>query len=84
MILVRDRAIPYHPVIGIAALASAVIQQSIRDKWIGWDSDCAINALAAKPDRKTIHCLLAQLQDFLKGIYTADLIRDGLLTKKDL
>jgi hypothetical protein len=36
-ILVRDRAKPVHPVIGIAFLGSAVVQQSIRDKWIGWD-----------------------------------------------
>jgi hypothetical protein len=83
MILVRDRAVPNHPVIGIAALASSVIQQSIRDKWIGWDSDTAVAALAANPDRKTIRCLLGQLRDFLKGIYTADLIADGLLTRKD-
>jgi hypothetical protein len=84
MILVRDRAASHHPVIGIAALASSVIQQAIRDKWIGWDSDTAIALLAAKPDRKTIHCLLGQLRDFRKGIYTADLIRDGLLSHKDL
>jgi hypothetical protein len=84
MILVRDRAVPGHPVIGIAALASSVMQQSIRDKWIGWDSDTAVAALAANPDRKTIRCLLGQLRDFLKGIYFADLIKDGLLTRKDL
>ena len=84
MILVRDRAVPGHPVIGIAALASSVIQQSIRDKWIGWDSDTALAALATNPDRKTIRCLLGQLRDFLKGIHTADLIKDGLLTPKDL
>lgn len=84
MILVRDRAVPNHPVVGIAALASSVIQQSIRDKWIGWDSDTAVAALAANPDRKAIRCLLGQLRSFLKGIYTADLIKDGLLTTKDL
>jgi len=84
MILVRDRAMPGHPVIGIAALASSVIQQSIRDKWIGWDSDTAVAALAADPNRKTIRCLLGQLRDLLKGIYIADLIKDGLLTHKDL
>ncbi len=84
MILVRDRAVPGHPVIGIAALASSVIQQSIRDKWIGWDSDTAVAALTANPDRKTIRCLLGHMRDFLKGIHTADLIKDGLLTSRDL
>src|SRR5205807_5040648 len=38
MVLVRDRAAAGHPVIGIAALGSSVIQQSVRDKWIGWDA----------------------------------------------
>src|SRR5947207_14901441 len=57
MVLIRDRATPYHPVIGIAALASSVMQQSIRDKSIGWDSDSVVAALAARPDSKTIHCL---------------------------
>ncbi|HKV78654.1 MAG TPA: Druantia anti-phage system protein DruA [Candidatus Sulfotelmatobacter sp.] len=40
--------------------------------------------MATNPDRKAIRCLLEQLRKFLKGIYTADLIRDGLLTVKDL
>jgi uncharacterized protein DUF4338 len=84
MILVRDRATPCHPVIGIAALASSVIQQSIRDKWIGWDSDSVVAALAAKPNRKTIRALLGHLRSFLKGIYVADLIRDEILTTHDL
>ncbi len=37
-ILIRDRAVPGHPIIGIAALSSSVVQQSVRDKWIGWDA----------------------------------------------
>jgi hypothetical protein len=31
-----------------------------------------------------IRCLLGQLRSFLRGIYTADLIKDGLLTAQDL
>jgi Druantia protein DruA len=84
MVLVRDRSTPYHPVVGIAALASSVIQQSIRDKWIGWDSDTALAAITANPTRKIVTCLLEQLRSFLKGIYIADLVRDGLLTQDDL
>lgn len=84
MILVRDRAMPGHPVIGIAALASSVIQQSIRDKWIGWDSDGAVATLAANPNRKTIRHFLGHLRRFLKSIYVTDLFRDGFLTSHDL
>ena len=84
MILVRDRAIPNHPVIGIAALASSVIQQSIRDKWIGWDSDTVVASLLANPSRRKVSNLLRQLERFARGIYVRDLIRDGLLTSHDL
>lgn len=84
MILVRDRATPYHPVVGIAALASSVIQQSIRDKWIGWDSETTISSLSTNPSRRKISSLLKQLRGFGKGIYIHDLVRDGLLAPRDL
>ena len=34
--LVRDRAAPNHPIVGIGALGSAIVQLSPRDRWIGW------------------------------------------------
>jgi len=34
-VLVRDRAAPNHPVIGIGALGSAIVQLAPRDRWIG-------------------------------------------------
>jgi len=37
-ILVRDAAAPNHAVIGIAALGNTVIQQTVRDNWIGWNA----------------------------------------------
>jgi hypothetical protein len=49
MILVRDAAAPYHPVIGIAALGSSMAQQTLRDQWIGWDSGEFVERLAARP-----------------------------------
>jgi len=53
MILVRDSAAPNHPVIGIAALGSAVVQQSVRDRWIGWDSDIGVTTILSKPTPRT-------------------------------
>ncbi len=44
--LVRDAARPYHPIMGIAALGSAVVQISVRDHAIEW----SLEALADKPD----------------------------------
>jgi len=84
MVLVRDRARQNHPVIGIAGLASSVVQQSIRDKWIGWDPETAIAKLLTDPNRKTIRRLLQQLQSFVKAIYTRDLIEEDLIQEIDL
>src|SRR5205814_802907 len=36
MFIVRDRAALYHPVIGIGALSSPIMQIRERDTWIGW------------------------------------------------
>ena len=33
--LIRDRAAPFHPIIGIAALGSSVVQIAGRDQWMG-------------------------------------------------
>ena len=37
-ILVRDRARKYHPVIGIGAIGSPIVQIRERDAWIGWNA----------------------------------------------
>jgi hypothetical protein len=36
--LIRDKALPSKPVIGIAALGSSLLQISCRDDWIGWNT----------------------------------------------
>lgn len=81
MILVRDAAAPNHPVIGIAALGSSVVQQKLRDEWIGWDSETFAQNLADKPSTKLGRWLLRSLDSHLTGIYISDLIKDGIITR---
>jgi hypothetical protein len=38
-ILIRDKSIKHHPVIGIAALGSSVAQQTMRDEMLGWSQN---------------------------------------------
>ncbi|MCL4492707.1 MAG: DUF4338 domain-containing protein [Nitrospirae bacterium] len=38
-LIIRDRALPNKPVIGIAALGSPIIHIPERDEWIGWDKN---------------------------------------------
>jgi len=45
MLLVRDEATQYHAVIGIAALSSATVGNTIRDNYLGWTSEKVYNTL---------------------------------------
>jgi uncharacterized protein DUF4338 len=85
MILIRDAAIENHPVVGIACIASSVVQQSSRDKWIGWDSEGAIEYFrsSANPKRDAAW-LLGEVDRFIKSIYVKDLLDSGLIARPDL
>jgi hypothetical protein len=85
MILVRDAAAPNDPVIGIAALASSVVQQSTRDKWIGWDGDTVVDRFRdSKKPRTSVRWLLSELDGFIKGLYLKDLLRDKVIARPDV
>ncbi len=84
MVLVRDAACKHHPVIGIGALGSAVVQQSVRDRWIGWHAANGIPPLLDKPVPATARWLCKRLDDQLRTIYKADLFRSELLKPSDL
>lgn len=77
LVLVRDRAAPFHPVIGIASLASAVVQIRERDEWIGWQSQQVLEALEDGSARDA-KWLLQRLEQRLSEIYVDDLIADEL------
>jgi hypothetical protein len=80
MVLIRDAAAPHHPVIGIAALGSSMAQQTLRDRWIGWDSDTFIENLTEKPSAKWCRWVHESLSRLLAGLYLKDLAADGFVT----
>jgi Domain of unknown function (DUF4338) len=85
MILIRDAAVECHPVIGIACLASSVVQQSARDKWIGWDAESAIEYFRnSKNPKRDAGWLLAEIDRFIKNIYLKDLFDNGIVSRADL
>jgi len=83
-ILVRDAAAPNNPVIGIAALGSSVVQQEIRDRWIGWQGDDFVERLRSAPSARLGRWLTRSLNGLLDGIYVADLIEHGVIRRRDL
>jgi hypothetical protein len=83
-IIVRDRAVRHHPVIGIAALASSVVQQGSRDAWIGWRAQEFIAELREKPSRRWAQWLAGSLDGFIASIYVKDFLAEGILARRDI
>lgn len=84
MILVRDAGAPNHPVIGIAGLGSAVVQQTVRDKWIGWDSVNGVDRLLKLSPQRLMKWVFQELDDFVAGIYIRDLVRTNIIARREL
>lgn len=84
MIVVRDSAAENHPVIGIAALGSSIVQQTIRDAWIGWDDKNLIQEILEKPTTKHAKWLLDSLDKQISSIYLKDLIQEKICYQLDI
>jgi hypothetical protein len=82
-VLVRNRAQPCHPVIGLGALSSAVVQLSVRDAWIGWSVDDVVNAFRAAP-LQFKEWLLAQADELIEDVFTDDFVRQSVLTRREI
>jgi hypothetical protein len=82
--LVRDRAAANHPVMGIGALSSPIMQIRERDSWIGWHPDSFLERVRAAPTRQLAKWLVDTLDAAIDEIYVADLIEDGVFSTRDL
>lgn len=78
LLLIRDRAVPCHPVIGIAALGSSIVQIKERDDWIGWQSSQFAAVLAEHPTIHMARWVNHRLDSALDELFLDDLIEDGL------
>jgi hypothetical protein len=84
MVLVRDAAAPHHPVIGIAALGSSMAQQTLRDEWIGWDSDVFIKQIIEKPSAKWCRWVHDSVERLLNSLFQKDFLVEGILKQREL
>ncbi|MEX0717132.1 MAG: Druantia anti-phage system protein DruA [Planctomycetaceae bacterium] len=80
MILVRDRACEFHPVIGIAALSSAAVGLTVRDEWIGWTAKKVIAEMRARPTAAWAKWLQRTVAEGIEELFRVDFIEDELLT----
>lgn len=83
-VLVRDAAAHHHPVIGIAALGSAVVQLSPRDRWIGWTVKEFLDNITLSPSREWARWVTRSLRELMGGLYIKDFLRDKTISRTDL
>jgi hypothetical protein len=83
-ILIRDAAVENHPVIGIAALSSSIVQQSERDKWIQWRGEDVLQHLDKAATEEDAAWLLSKLEELTKGVYLRDFIERRLIRQVEI
>ena len=74
--LVRDRASNCHPVIGIGALGSPIVQIRERDAWIGWEPNGFCARLAESPSVELGRWLISTVDATINEIYVADFFEE--------
>lgn len=82
--LVRDRAARFHPVVGIGALSSPIMQIRERDKWIGWHPETFLEDIRVQPTNQGARWLVQRLAAAIDEIYVEDFIEEGIITTRDL
>ena len=82
--LVRDRATPNHPIVGIGAMGSAIVQLAPRDQWIGWTSSEFLARLREEPTVAWARWLEVSLDKLIGEIFVNDFRLKGVLRKGEL
>ncbi len=84
MFLARDRAAKNHPVMGIGAISSPVVQIRERDAWIGWHPSVFIKEVREKPTERIARWMVRTVNSALGELFVKDFIEDRLVTRARL
>lgn len=81
LLLIRDAAGPHHPIMGIASIASPIIQISERDKWLGWHPETLLERLQKEPTAKMARWLSETVDTAIDEIYKTDFLSEKRITR---
>ena len=84
MFLVRDAAAESHPIVGIAALSSPIVQIRERDEWIGWLPETFLAAVRERPSNKIAGWLVRVIDGGIDEIYLEDLLSEKVVSRAEL
>jgi hypothetical protein len=82
LFLVRDGAVPNHPVMGIGAISSAAVQLDARDRFIGWLAEDVIADCQGNANPQYADWVLATVDKAIEAIYRQDFLEKGILPAK--
>jgi hypothetical protein len=84
MILVRDAAVEYHPVMGILALGSSPVGHRPRDEYVGWSTEGVRKIFEKKSTKSFIDWMYGAVTNGIKQLYIADLLSDEVVSHSTL
>ena len=82
--LVRDRAQMFHPIMGIGAIGSPIIQIRERDLWIGWEAESFLSSVSQAPDAELGAWLEKIVDGAINELFIDDFLEELLLKRQDL
>ena len=83
-VLVRDRARKFHPVMGIGAIGSPIVQIRERDAWIGWNAEKFLESVSEAPTAKLGRWLYKVVDSAIDEIFFEDLLEAQIVDRRDL
>ena len=82
--LIRDRAKPFHPVIGIGAIGSPIVQINERDRWIGWHPEVFLASAVENPSAELGTWLKKIVDNAINELFVEDFLEEQILTPPDI
>ena len=82
--LVRDRAAKCHPVMGIGAISSPIVQIRERDEWIGWDAKTFFESILEKQPSELRDWIGTTVKSAIDEIFIRDFLEDMILDQRHL
>jgi hypothetical protein len=82
--LVRDYAREFHPIIGIGAIGSPIMQIRERDGWIGWQPEAFLELALEEPSDELGNWLNKTVLTAIDEIFVEDFVEEALLSPADL
>lgn len=83
-LIIRDRARAYHPVVGIAAIGSPIVQIRERDAWIGWHPGAFFRRASQNPSPQLGRWIQGIVGTAIAEIFIDDFVEEGLLSLAEL